>query len=259
MAAQPPASPTAPVRTVNPNGRSPLVLVCEHASAHIPERFDHLGLPPEARETHIAWDPGALAVAERMSKKLDARLVAGTLSRLIYDCNRPPDAPDAMPDRSEAYDIPGNVDLSDAEKDARIKGIYEPFHAVVAQMLAKSPKAVCVTVHSFTPTYHGQPRSVEIGVLHDEDARLADAMLAIAAQHTLMRVERNAPYGPQDGVTHTLQRHALPAGHPNVMIEVRSDLIATSAEQQAMGTMLAHWISAACGDIDTIGVIKCTA
>lgn len=259
MPAADPAFDIPPVRIVNPTGSSALVLVCEHASAHIPDSYDHLGLPPEAREAHIAWDPGALAVAERMSTRLDATLVAGTLSRLIYDCNRPPDAAGAMPERSEVFDIPGNIGLSDAERTARIEGIYAPFHSAVAESLAQRTAPVLVTVHSFTPTFHGRPRSVEIGLLHDKDARLVDAMLATATQHTPLSVERNAPYGPDDGVTHTLQRHGLPGNRPNLMIEIRNDLITTEAEQNAMGDMFVEWITAASRQIATAGDIQCSA
>ena len=102
-----------------------------------------------------------------------------------------------------------------------------------------------VTVHSFTPIYHGKPRAVEIGILHDSDTRLADAMLAVAADHTDLKVERNEPYGPQDGVTHTLKEHGLVHGHPHVMLEIRNDLITTEAEQQQMGEVISNWLRAA--------------
>lgn len=254
-----PAFQTPPVRIVNPKGSSALVLVCEHASAHMPEDYNHLGLPPEAREAHIAWDPGALGVAEHLSKRLDATLVAATLSRLLYDCNRPPNAPGAMPERSEVFNIPGNVGLSVQDRAARIEGIYVPFHAAVADVLAHRTTPVLVTIHSFTPTFHDRPRSVEIGLLHDSDTRLADAMLNTAPQHTALKVERNAPYGPQDGVTHTLQRHALSGNHLNLMIEIRNDLISTTTEQNAMGELFAKWITAASRQIDNAGDIRCSA
>ena len=82
-----------------------------------------------------------------------------------------------------------------------------------------------VTIHSFTPVYNGKPRAVEVGILHDSDTRLADAMLAAAAHNPAFKVERNAPYKPEDGVTHTLAEHALPNGLLNVMVEIRNDLL----------------------------------
>ena len=60
-------------------------------------------------------------------------------------------------------------------------------------------------------------------------------------------VRRNEPYGPADGVTHTLRTHALPRGLANVMIEVRHDLIADAGSQEAMAQRLARWLVAARG------------
>lgn len=64
-----------PYRLLNPEGRSPVVLVCEHASRHIPLELQRLGLDQAAAEEHIAWDIGALALAEELSRRLDAPLL----------------------------------------------------------------------------------------------------------------------------------------------------------------------------------------
>lgn len=93
-------------------------------------------------------------------------------------------------------------------------------------------------MHSFTPVYHGRERAVELGILHDEDSRLADRMLRAAAAAPLYRTERNEPYGPEDGVTHTLILHGLSNGLRNVMIEVRNDLIADDIGQGVMADYL---------------------
>ena len=233
------------VRTVRPGAPSPVVLVCEHASAFMPASFDNLGLSEDVRRSHVAWDPGALGVAEALSALLDATLVASGISRLLYDCNRPPEAEGAMPARSEIYDIPGNVGLTEAQRKARTDAFYRPFRAAVGAALGSRRDAILVTLHSFTPVFHGTPRAVEIGILHDSDARLADAILAEAEDHADHVVRRNDPYGPQDGVTHTLIEHGVAHGRPNVMIEIRNDLIRTEAEQQAMAQLLAGWITSA--------------
>ena len=94
------------VDVINPNGLNEVVLVCEHASAVIPCIFNYLGLGKQAAASHIAWDLGALDTARAMSRHLDAVLVAGCVSRLVYDCNRPPEASSAMPEVSEVYAIP---------------------------------------------------------------------------------------------------------------------------------------------------------
>ena len=251
--------PTQVVETINPRGRSSVVLVCEHASAHIPVEFDHLGLAEADRHSHVAWDPGALGVARALAAVLDATLVAGRVSRLVYDCNRPPEAPDAMPPRSEIVDIPGNANLDDAARQDRISRFYDPFRSAVAAAVAVRHDPVIVTIHSFTPVFHSQPREVEIGVLYDRDTRLADALLRSAPRHTQALVQRNAPYGPEHGVTHTLREHALPGGHPNVMLEIRNDLIDTKSAEVSMGKMLADWLVDAFHEAGLPGDVACTA
>ena len=244
------ASPApAVVDVLNPDGRGPFVLVCEHAANTIPADLGSLGLGHDLLATHIAWDLGALAVAREIARLLDAPLVAARLSRLVYDCNRPPTAGDAIPELSEVHPIPGNVGLSPAARRERVERVYLPFRdALTACLEARAagpqPPAL-LTVHSFTPVFKGIPRDLHLGVLHDADSRLADALLALAAADGDLVVRRNAPYGPADGVTHTLATHAVPRGLPNAMLEIRNDLIATAEDQRAMAARLAGYAMAA--------------
>lgn len=99
-----------------------------------------------------------------------------------------------------------------------------------------------ITVHSFTPVFLGEQRQVEIGVLHDEDSRFADAFLQQTLTDSRFNIQRNQPYAPTDGVTHTLTHHALPHGLTNVMLEIRNDLIASPLQQQDMAAYLAKHI-----------------
>jgi predicted N-formylglutamate amidohydrolase len=224
------------VSVINAEGTGAALLLCEHASAYIPGRYGDLGLRPEWRQSHAAWDPGALALARMLSTELDSPLVAGRVSRLVYDINRPPEAEAAMPVRSEVVEIPGNANLTPAQKAERVETVYRPFCEAVDMLLADRPRAI-VTVHSFTPVYHGETRSTEIGILHDSDSRLADVMLAQPAEDG-RQVDRNKPYGPGDGVTHSLKLHGISRGLPNVMIEVRNDLLTTLEDVQAIATEL---------------------
>jgi len=230
----------------NPAAQGNVLLVCEHASNRFPTSFGNLGLDIEAKNSHAAWDPGALAVAEHMSELLDAKLVASTVSRLIYDCNRPPEASGAMPPKSEKFIIPGNQNLSDVARQQRVEQVYRPFLLLLYETIASAVnEPILATIHSFTPVYNDRSRAVEVGILHDSDTRLADAMLTLAPQFTDLNVQRNDPYGPEDGVTHTLKLHGLENGLNNVMIEVRNDLIATCEDQKNVARMLADLISAA--------------
>ncbi|WP_090268833.1 N-formylglutamate amidohydrolase [Thalassovita taeanensis] len=238
------------VQVINPDGLGPVVVICEHASNVFPADIGTLGLSDEAQRSHIAWDPGALAVAQGLSRALDAPLVAGAASRLLFDCNRPPEAADAIPPQSELFEVPGNIALTSDAAAERVRRFHDPFNAALRTVLDTKAPQVIVTVHSFTPVYYGTPRAVEIGVLHDTDSRLADAMLACAADHVQENIGRNDPYGPEHGVTHTLRHHALPRGALNVMLEIRNDLIADRDSQRAMAGRLAQWIASAMAALD---------
>ena len=237
------------VEVINGQGQGPWLLVCEHASNLIPPEFDGLGLDASARQSHIAWDLGALALARALSALLDAPLVAQRFSRLLYDCNRPPEAPSSIPAASEAYTIPGNAGLTDEARAERVARFYAPFRACLARIIAERVAAgsppVLVTVHSFTPVYLSKPRATGLGVLHDTDHRLADALLETLPSRPGLKIERNRPYGPADGVTHTLIEHGVRNRLLNVMLEIRNDLIAENAEQTAMATWLAKGLTVA--------------
>jgi predicted N-formylglutamate amidohydrolase len=222
-----------PALLVNGGGRSLYVLVCEHASNLLPKGLGSLGLPESELRRHIAWDIGAEPVARRLSQLTDAPLVLQRYSRLAYDCNRPPDARDAMPEVSETTDIPGNRNLSPADRLARIREIYRPFHTAIADLLdrraADGLRSLLVTIHSFTPVYKGVRRTVELGILHDRDTRLADRLITSFPD---VDARLNEPYGPEDGVLHTLNLHAAPRGLAHAMIEIRNDFLSDERGQR---------------------------
>lgn len=233
---------TAAVEISNPEGSGAALILCEHASNHFPAQFGNLGMQAADRDSHAAWDPGARAIALHLSQMLDAPMVASRVSRLVYDCNRPPDAASAMPEKSELIEIPGNRNLTDEQRQKRVNEVYRPFCAAVRDVIKARQDAglqtVLITVHSFTSIYFGEQRSVEIGILHDDDTSMADAMLANAPFLSHRRVERNQPYGPQDGVTHSLQLHGMANGLANVMLEVRNDLLRSPDDETAMAEEL---------------------
>jgi predicted N-formylglutamate amidohydrolase len=241
-----------------------LVIICEHASNSLSEPWADLGLAPGAIGEHIAWDPGALGLARALAARLapelsGAVLVHAPLSRLIYDLNRAPDLPGAMPARSERHDIPGNSRLSAAARAARTLALYTPFHASLmtelALQLALGQRPAVITVHSFTPVYDGRRRAVEFGIIHDADPALALAIVEGAARSGLV-TRLNEPYSAADHVTHTLRLHATPYGLANAMLELRNDLIADDAAQDAMAELLAPILSKA---IEKAGGAPCPA
>ena len=101
----------------------------------------------------------------------------------------------------------------------------------VARLLAGRTAPVMIAIHSFTPKLAGRrPRPWHLGILYEKDQRLARPMLAIlSSQHDLC-IGENEPYGGHlDG--DSIDRHALAHGHPNLLIEIRNDLIRTEIQQ----------------------------
>lgn len=232
----------------NAAGSSPVLFVCEHASNAFPPPWGDLGLSPEQTRAHIAWDPGALGLARGLAKRLDATLIHAPASRLIYDLNRAPDMAGAMPARSEIHDIPGNAAIPPAERLARTRALYAPWanglHNLIAERIALGRRPVVITIHSFTPVYHGKPRAVEFGIIHDADPALARAIHA-ACGPTGLEARLNEPYSAADDVTHTLRLHATPYALANAMLEIRNDLIASPQAEEAMADRLAPVLQAA--------------
>lgn len=230
------------VRVTNRDGRSPYVILCDHASNHLPPEFGTLGLDASEMLRHIAWDPGALPVAQRLAEGLDATLVESCVSRLAIDCNRPLGVHDLIPEISETTVIPGNSGLSAAERDVRVALSWKPFHdaidTVVSERLAEGRETRLVSIHSFTPVYKGVSRPWHIGIIHDEDARLAAPMISALEQLGGPTVGVNEPYSPADRVYFTLEHHGRSRGLPCAMIEIRNDEISAQAGQRKWADLL---------------------
>ncbi len=233
-----------PVSLFNPSASAPLLLLCEHASNFIPPQFENLQLSDDALNSHIAFDIGALELAREVGLLLDAPLISTTVSRLVYDCNRPFAAEGAIPEKSEVFQVPGNANLSETEARSRYEKYYLPFESSISERLslfAETP--LLITIHSFTPVYQAVKRTVDIGIISSRDSRLSDQIIHIAPLHTGLSVKANQPYGPEDHVTHTLDLHGNGNTLLNAMIEVKNDLLDSAEASHEIALTLAALIS----------------
>ena len=234
----------------NARGASPFVIVCDHASNRIPEKYGNLGLSHTERLSHIAWDPGALAVSRRLSELLDAPLVQSTVSRIVIDCNRELDAPDLIWTLSEATRIAANENLHPDERQYRIDHFHRPYHASIETLLEARRHAgqetILVCMHSFTPVYHGVPRPWPIGLIHGVDTAYTKALFdALKAEDPDLNVGWNEPYAALSGVTLTLERHGDGRGLEATMIEIRHDEILEPAGVTLWSDRLARCLETA--------------
>jgi len=138
--------------------------------------------------------------------------------------------------------IPANRNADQAEIEERLRRLYRPYHAAYADLANKIAAPVICAVHSFTPRLRSRaPRPWEVGVLYADDTRLAIPFMAACRAQGWCTGD-NEPYAgrlPGDAV----DRHALQHGRPNVLIELRQDLIADEAGQTLWANRLAPILS----------------
>jgi len=232
------------VQTFHALGRSAYVLVCDHAGRRVPRALADLGLPAAELKRHIAWDIGAAALSHKIADALDAVLILQTYSRLAIDCNRPPLSPTSIAPISEATEIPGNRIVSARDAAARRRDIFQPYHdRIVAELNARKAMrrpTILVAIHSFTKDFTGeQSRPWHVGVLYNRDVRLGRVLLTLLRADGGLVVGDNQPYSVDDDSDYTIPIHGERRGLPHVALEIRQDLLADEAGQDAWAHRLA--------------------
>jgi len=230
------ADEPAPFFAERREGRSNFVIVVDHASPRIPRVLGDLGLPPSQLNRHIAWDIGALAVARRVAEALDAPMVAQNYSRLVIDCNRDPTVASSIPTVSEASEIPGNIGLTEEQRAARRKEIFEPYHdhigALIDERAAAGRATILVAQHSMTDVYNGARREMQAAVLYNRDRRFAGMVLDLLRREAQLVIGDNQPYFVSDETDYTIPHHGEKRGLPHVEIEIRQDLLIDESGQR---------------------------
>jgi predicted N-formylglutamate amidohydrolase len=233
-----------PVHEIKQTGHSPFLFTCDHYGRLIPRALGDLGLPEQELTRHIAWDIGIAGVAEALSGRLDAHLIAQRYSRLVIDCNRPPEVASSIPIISEATAIPGNEALAREAAELRRRLIFEPYHRRIDEVLDRRLRdnrpTVLVSLHSFTPVYAGIARPWHVGTLYHRDTHLPPLLLKHLRAEADLVVGDNEPYAVSDVTDYTIPVHGEKRGLMNSGIEIRQDLIADQSGQQQWAERLAR-------------------
>ena len=217
-------------------GELDLLIVGDHASAHVPDDID-LGIDPALLREHIAIDIGVAAVSRLLAEQLGGTAILGGVSRLVIDLNREEDAPGLLPVMSDAHAIPGN---RNADLNERMARFHHPYHRQVATLLEGMTSPFILSVHSFTPRLASDPdqqRPWDIGVLYNRDdraARIAMPLLEAAG----LNVGDQLPYAGTL-LNATMNRHAEANGIPYLGVEMRQDLVGDPAGQARFASILA--------------------
>ena len=234
-----------PFEISGPNRPSRWLVTCDHASNTVPPEIGDLGIAPADMNRHIAYDVGAAGLTRHLARLLDAPAILSNFSRLVIDPNRGEDDPTLIMRLYDGTIIPANRHIDSAEATRRLERLYHPYHAAYADLAARRSDTVICAVHSFTPCLRGRaPRPWQVGVLYSHlDPRLAVPLIARLKADGICTGD-NEPYlGHLDG--DAIDRHALRHSRPNVLIELRNDLIADATDQTLWAARLAPILHAA--------------
>jgi predicted N-formylglutamate amidohydrolase len=226
----------------NPHGKAKVVLLCEHASNQLPPEMQASDADRPWLESHWGWDPGAAALTLALSRALDAPAVLGETSRLVCDLNRPPGDPTWIRTEVEGHRLSFNASVDEGERARRASIHWLPYHAAVDQVLAQrtagGQRPLVFSIHTFTALYLGVPRTVELGVLFDEEAVRAEALRhALAGAGFDARL--NEPWSGKEGLIYSPDRHARAHRLPCLEVEVRNDLLGTPRAVESLARLLA--------------------
>jgi len=217
------------------------LVTCDHATNTVPAFVNggDLGLRPQDMARHIAYDVGAAGVTLALAQMLDAPAILSNFSRLVIDPNRGEDDPTLLMKLYDGTIIPGNRHADPADLARRLDACYRPYHAALARLAARRSDTVLLSIHSFTPRLNGHsPRPWHIGVLHADNNPFASALITRLQHEPDLCVGENEPYGGHL-TGDAIDRHALQPGRPNVLLELRNDLIRTDQTQYHWATRLA--------------------
>ncbi|GAA6203026.1 N-formylglutamate amidohydrolase [Aquicoccus sp. SU-CL01552] len=231
-----------PVEWVNPGSTVPVLLVCEHAGQVVPRNLDRLGLPDDVIGEHIGWDIGAAAVTHAMAENLGCAAILQRYSRIVIDCNRPTDADDLIPEMTDGQPVPGNRELTTADRDKRIAEIFAPFDAAVTQARSSGTELL-LSIHSFTPELLSTPglRPWHIGFLCRQDTDTSERLLAkIRVLRTDFTLALNEPYQIDSKSDWFVPNHGEASGIPHSLIEIRNDLIRHPDGQRELADLLSQ-------------------
>jgi predicted N-formylglutamate amidohydrolase len=234
----------APFTLINEDGQTPALLVCDHASRAFPRAMQQLGVADWVLDKHVACDIGAGSVTRHLSRLIDAPAVLAGYSRLIVDLNRKLHEPSAFIKVSDGIAIPGNLDISEAEKEDRVRSFFNPYHDAISRKLEDFRERdiipAFISIHTCTPVFNRVVRQMHIGVMWDKDGRIPVPLLERLREIDGVSVGDNEPYSGRHPHDYTVDFHAERTGLPCVGIEVRQDLVNTVEGAEKWAGILAE-------------------
>jgi len=213
----------------NPNNT--IVITCEHAKNELPDEYSWT--ENDMRHfvnEHWGYDIGAYNMAEALAKEFKCVFVHSLYSRLLLDPNRSIVADSLFRKSGDGHEIDLNRDITYEEEQLRIQKFYIPYFEALREISLNVDPTYVISVHSFTPFYQGETRSMEMGVLYGHDSTKFALDINEGMFNKGYKTEENKPY---DGITTMGTIKSLifakqPTNRRGITFEFRNDLLSNA-------------------------------
>lgn len=206
---------------------SKLLLTCEHASNHLPLPYRWSVKDQALRDTHWAYDPGAAQITRELAPRLGCMAVLSSFSRLLVDPNRPLASQTLFRDSADGVTIDLNEQMPIEDRDARIARFYIPYHLELGRAARDVDPLLVLAIHSFNPTYEGDVRDFELGVLSTSEDNLVSE-LCDHFKAAGLKTRINQPWSGKEGFMYaadSVRVSGEPGRRHSLMLEFRNDLL----------------------------------
>jgi len=210
----------------NPNNK--LIITCEHAHNVLPDEYSWTENDKRHFvDDHWGYDLGAYEMANALASELKCVFVHSLYSRLLIDPNRHIVSDTLFRRNGDGHEVDLNKDLTYEEEQNRIKKYFIPYYEALREISNKVDFTYVISVHSFTPLYQGETRSMEIGVLYGHDSTKFALKVNDGMNEKGYKSEANKPY---DGITTMGTVKALifakfPTERQGITFEFRNDIL----------------------------------
>ncbi len=230
-------------------GDSNTLFTGPHNGHAVPSRY------PACMNTEPEWFAKAheavdLYIAELFdvlqNEMKDASFLSGNYSRLVFDLNAKPDyAIRTCSCEDDKRIIPANLpeNCTLDNRLSRMREIYTPYHDAKNKLINDIRKnhnneILVLDLHSFTPTWKGKLRDVEIGTIRSEKTDLSNALETYFREQTEYQFISGEPYRVADRPSNAAPDISEKNQLQYLGIEIRYDLIDNHEKRLKMANFI---------------------
>jgi len=232
-------------KILNFNSKQPIFISCEHASKVIPKKYGTIGIKRKnLLNIPDYYDVGAEELTRIIAKKLNAKCIIPNYSRMVINLNKHLNHQKLISDVCFGIEIPGNKDLTNSERNNRIKKYYLPYHDRIKreiQELKKNHKKVYyISIHSFFHKLNRVKRIIDVGILYKykKDIRFCKKIKKLLTEKTDFNIKYNQPYSSFKTAGYTINKYGESKDISCVEFEINDKHLKDTKSIKKMGNIL---------------------